>query len=47
MLRLEAQDHQIAVAVADRFPSINLVADYGYSRSDFGTVISGTVWNLR
>lgn len=46
MLRLEARDHEIAVAVADRFPSINLLADYGHSSSDFGTVISGTVWNL-
>ncbi len=45
-LRLEAADHQIAAAVADRFPSINLLADYGRSRSDFGSVISGTVWNL-
>ncbi len=45
-LRLEAADHDIAVAVADRFPSINLLADYGHSRSDFGSVISGTVWNL-
>ena len=46
MLRLESDDHLIAAAVADRFPSINLIADYGYSRSDYGTVISGTVWNL-
>ncbi len=45
-LRLEAGDHEIAAAVADRFPAINLVADYGESRSDFGTLISGTVWNL-
>lgn len=46
MLRLEAADYQVAAAVADRFPSINLLAGYGYSESDFGTVISGTVWNL-
>jgi NodT family efflux transporter outer membrane factor (OMF) lipoprotein len=46
MLRLAAADHQIAAAVADRFPTINLLADYGHSESDFGTVISGTVWNL-
>ncbi len=45
-LRLEAADHDIAAAMADRFPSINLLADYGHSRSDFGSVISGTVWNL-
>jgi len=46
MYRLEAADHRIAAAVADRFPAINLIADYGHSRSDFGTVISGTVWHL-
>lgn len=46
ILRLEAQDHQIVASVADRFPSINLLADYGHSESDFGTLISGTVWNL-
>ena len=46
MLRLEADDIEIAAAIADRFPSINLAADYGYSESDFGTVISGTVWSF-
>jgi NodT family efflux transporter outer membrane factor (OMF) lipoprotein len=46
MLRLESADHQIAAAVADRFPSINLLAEYGTSESDFGSVISGTVWRL-
>ena len=46
MLRLEAGDYDIAVAVADRFPSINLVADYGYTKTDAGSVLSGTVWDL-
>ncbi len=46
MLRLQSSDHQVAAAVADRFPSINLLADYGHSETDFGTIISGTVWNL-
>ncbi len=46
LLRLRARDEEIGVAVADRFPSINLLADYGRYGSDFGTSLSGTVWNL-
>ncbi len=46
MLRLQSADYQIAVAVAERFPSINLLAEYGHSESDFGTLISGTLWSL-
>ena len=45
-MRLEAADHEIAAAVADRFPAINLLADYGRSQTDFGSLISGTVWSL-
>jgi len=46
MLRLEARDQEIAAAVADRFPSIDLLGNYGRSGSDFGMSLSGTVWNL-
>jgi len=46
LLRLRASDQEIGAAVADRFPSINLLADYGRSGSDFGTSLSATVWNL-
>jgi NodT family efflux transporter outer membrane factor (OMF) lipoprotein len=46
LLRLKARDQEIGAAIADRFPSINLLADYGRARSDFGTNLSGTVWNL-
>jgi NodT family efflux transporter outer membrane factor (OMF) lipoprotein len=46
MLKLQAADQQTAAAVAARFPSVNLLASYGYAGSDFGTGISGTVWNL-
>lgn len=46
LLRLEAADKQTAAAVAARFPSINLLASYGYAGADFGTSVSGTIWNL-
>ncbi|RJP82050.1 MAG: efflux transporter outer membrane subunit [Desulfobacteraceae bacterium] len=46
MLKLQAADQQTAASVAARFPSVNLLASYGYAGSDFGTSISGTVWNL-
>ncbi len=46
MWRLKAADVEIGAAMADRFPSINLVADYGRSGSDFDTILTGTVWNL-
>ncbi len=46
-LRLAARDSVIATAVADRFPSINLLANYGNGRSDIGTLItSGSFWSL-
>ena len=46
LLRLKADDQEIGVAVADRFPSINLIADYGLADQDFGTSLSGVVWNM-
>jgi len=46
LLRLRASDQEIGAAVADRFPSINLLANYGRTRANFGTSLSETVWNL-
>ncbi len=46
LMRLKADDQEIGAAIADRFPSINLLADYGRVRSDFGTSLSSTVWSL-
>jgi NodT family efflux transporter outer membrane factor (OMF) lipoprotein len=46
LLRLRASDQQIGAAVAERFPSINLLADYGRAGADFGTSVSETVWSL-
>jgi NodT family efflux transporter outer membrane factor (OMF) lipoprotein len=45
-LRLKAIDQDIGAAIADRFPSINLLADYGRAGSDLPTSLSATVWNL-
>lgn len=46
-LRLAASDARASAALADRFPTINLLAGYGTSRLDLGTsVLTGTVWNL-
>jgi NodT family efflux transporter outer membrane factor (OMF) lipoprotein len=46
-MRIEAADAQVAAAIADRFPSFNLSAGYGVSRSDLtGTLIRGDFWNL-
>ena len=46
MLRLRSSDEEIGAAIAARFPSINLLADYGRSGSDYGLSLSSTVWNL-
>lgn len=45
-LRLQARDAEIAAAVAGRYPSFSINGQYGMSRMDFGTVISGNFWNL-
>jgi NodT family efflux transporter outer membrane factor (OMF) lipoprotein len=45
-LRVKAQDARLAVAIAQRFPSFNLLGGYGKSWLDFGTSASGTFWNL-
>lgn len=47
LLRVKANDEQLAVAIADRFPSINLLGSYGTSRNTFSVpTISGEFWNL-
>ena len=47
LLRVQANDERVAVAIADRFPSINLLASYGTSSNTFSVpTISGEFWNL-
>jgi NodT family efflux transporter outer membrane factor (OMF) lipoprotein len=47
MLRLQGDDERLAVAIADRFPAINLLGSYGASRNTFTMpTISGGFWNL-
>jgi NodT family efflux transporter outer membrane factor (OMF) lipoprotein len=46
-LRLEAVDARLAAAIAERFPSINLLGSYGLLRSDVGLgVISGAFFEV-
>jgi len=45
--KVEASDARLAAALADRFPSINLLGTYGDSRSTLtGPVVSGEFWSL-
>jgi NodT family efflux transporter outer membrane factor (OMF) lipoprotein len=45
--RVEAADANVAAAIADRYPSINLLGSYGHSRQDFSTgLIEGDFWSL-
>ncbi|AJF07447.1 efflux transporter outer membrane subunit [Geoalkalibacter subterraneus] len=47
LARVEASDADVASAVADRFPSLNLLADYGRSRSSTSSgIITGDFWSL-
>ncbi len=46
LARLSAADLEIAVAAADRFPSVNLLAGFGPAGSDVGTALSGIAWNF-
>jgi NodT family efflux transporter outer membrane factor (OMF) lipoprotein len=47
LLRVKASDERIAEAIADRFPSFNLLANYGSSSTAFSTgAIRGTFWNI-
>ncbi len=46
-LRLKASDARIAAAIADRFPSFNLLGSYGNSSTALATGdISGLFWNV-
>ncbi len=46
-LRLKASDARIAVAIADRFPSFNLLGNYGHQNTAFSTgAIVGTFWSI-
>ncbi len=46
-LRLKARDEQIAAAIADRFPSFNLLGNYGKSSTAFSTGdITGSFWSV-
>ncbi len=45
--RVKANDQRIAAAIADRFPSFNLLGNYGESSRDFSTgLIEGRIWSL-
>lgn len=47
LLRVQAQDSRRAAAIAERFPTINLLGSYGSSRSTFSVpTIEGEFWNL-
>ncbi len=46
-LRVQASDARVAQAIADRFPSFNLLGNYGTSRTSFSTGdVTGVFWNL-
>ena len=47
LMRVQATDSRRAAAIADRFPSINLLGSYGSSRSTFSVpTLEGEFWNL-
>lgn len=48
LLRLEAADKRVAAAVADRFPSFNLLGEYGGASSTLGEILDSPniFWNL-
>ena len=47
LLRVEARDAEVAAAIADRFPTFNLIGSYGGSRSDItSSLLSGNFWSL-
>jgi NodT family efflux transporter outer membrane factor (OMF) lipoprotein len=45
-LRVEAADHRVAAAVADRFPRLTLSATPGFASPDLGTLLQSFVYNL-
>ncbi len=48
LTRLQATDARIGAAIAERFPSFNLVADYGGADSELGSLLDSPniFWNL-
>ncbi|NDY43029.1 efflux transporter outer membrane subunit [Dissulfurirhabdus thermomarina] len=47
LLRIRARDAELGAAVADRFPSVNLLATLGESRVDYGAgAVTGPFWRL-
>ncbi len=44
--RVEAADYQVAVAVANRLPSLRLSASAGYQSNTIGDFLSSPVWSL-
>lgn len=48
LARLQATDARVAAAIAERFPSFNLVADYGGAGSELGSLLDSPniFWNL-
>lgn len=48
LTRLQAADARVGAAIAERFPSFNLVADYGGADSELGSLLDSPniFWNL-
>ncbi|ORJ58544.1 efflux transporter outer membrane subunit [Geothermobacter hydrogeniphilus] len=45
--QLRSADDEVAAAIADRLPTLNLAANYGYLQTDFGIgAITGNFWQL-
>jgi NodT family efflux transporter outer membrane factor (OMF) lipoprotein len=45
-LRVEAADHRVAAAVADRLPRLNLTASPGFASPELGTLLQSFVYSL-
>jgi len=48
LLRVEASDHRVAAAVADRFPSFSLIGEYGGASGELSTMLDSPniFWNI-
>jgi NodT family efflux transporter outer membrane factor (OMF) lipoprotein len=48
LLRVEASDHRVAAAIADRFPSFNLIGEYGGASDTLNTILASPniFWNI-
>ena len=46
LLQVESQDARLAAAIADRFPTFDLLGSYGVTWLDFGSISSGHFWSL-